>query len=187
MKKETLHIEKSAIVKSGEIGLKTKIWQFVVILENAKIGQNCNICAHCFIENDVVIGDNVTIKCGVSIWDGVKIEDNVFVGPNVVFTNDLRPRSKKRPQEFVQTLLKNNSSIGANSTIIAGVTIGNNAMIGAGSVVTKNIPANTLWYGCPAKFASYVCDCGENLSKDLVCPKCDQKYKIRKKHLVEKV
>lgn len=138
-------------VQSLNIGDGTFVWQYSIILKNAKIGINCNINCNVFIENDVVIGDNVTIKPGVQIWDGVTLEDNVFIGPNVSFTNDLVPRSKQYPQAFEKTLVKKGASIGANATIIAGNTIGENAMIGAGSVVTKNVPANTVWFGNPAK------------------------------------
>jgi len=129
----------------------SRVWQYVVVLENAQIGENCNICSHCFIENDVKIGDNVTVKCGVQLWDGITIEENVQIGPNVTFTNDKYPRAK---QSFVlqRTTVKKGASIGAASVILGGVTIGENAMIGAGSLVTKDIPANELWYGNPAKF-----------------------------------
>ena len=136
----------------AKIPESTNIWQFCVVLPNAQVGENCNICSHCFIENDVKIGNDVTIKCGVQLWDGVRIEDNVFVGPNVTFTNDLFPRSKQHPAEYAKTNLKKGCSIGANSTIVCGVTIGENAMIGAGSVVTKDVPAGELWYGNPARF-----------------------------------
>ena len=132
-------------VQSKNIGQDTKIWQFCVVLEKAVIGKNCNICAHVLIENDVIIGDNVTIKSGVQLWDGIRIEDNVFIGPNVTFTNDLYPRSKKYPEKFLQTIVKKGASIGANATIIPGITIGENAMIAAGSIVTKDVPANTLY------------------------------------------
>lgn len=135
----------------AQIPESTNIWQFCVILSEAEIGENCNICAHVLVENAVKIGNNVTIKSGVQIWDGVQIEDNVFVGPNVTFTNDLFPRSKHYV-EYVKTTLKKGCSIGANSTLIAGITIGENAMIGAGSVVTKAIPANEVWFGNPARF-----------------------------------
>lgn len=138
-------------VQSKEIGEGTTVWQFCVILKGARIGNNCNINCHVFIENDVVIGDNVTIKPGVQLWDGITIEDNVFIGPNVTFTNDLKPRSKQYPQSFLKTIVKKGASIGANATILPGITIGENAMIGAGSVVLKNVPANTLWVGNPAK------------------------------------
>ena len=144
-------IHSLADVQSSKIGAGTTVWQFCVILENAEIGENCNINCQVFIENKVKIGDNVTIKPGVQIWDGVTIEDNVFVGPNVTFTNDLIPRSKRHREEYDKTLIKRGASIGANATIIAGNTIGENALIGAGSVITKDVPANTVWFGNPAK------------------------------------
>ena len=165
-------IHSLADVHSTKIGFDTNIWQFCIVLENAKIGNNCNINALCLIENDVVIGHNVTIKSGVQIWDGTIIEDNAFIGPNVTFTNDFLPRSKQYPDTFLNTLIKRNASIGANSTLIGGITIGENAMVGAGSVVTKNIPNNTLWYGNPALFHGYVCSCGEKLDSTLNCSKC---------------
>lgn len=143
-------IHELAEVQTERIGEGTHVWQFSIILKNAIIGDNCNINCHVFIENQVIIGNNVTVKPGVQIWDGVSIEDDVFIGPNVTFTNDLFPRSKQYPEEFSKTLIRKGASIGANSTILAGITIGENAMIGAGSVVTKNVPANTLWYGNPA-------------------------------------
>lgn len=143
-------------VQTENIGNDTRIWQYCVILQNAEIGCNCNICAHVLIENKVRIGNNVTIKSGVQVWDGVIIEDNVFVGPNVTFTNDLIPRSRIYPESYKQTLLKQGCSIGANSTILAGIIIGEHALIGAGSVVTKDIPANTLWYGNPAVIKGYI-------------------------------
>lgn len=133
------------------IAESTNVWQFVVVLPKATIGENCNICSHCFIENDVVIGNNVTVKCGVYLWDGITIEDNVQIGPSVTFTNDKYPRAKT-PFKLQRILIKKNASIGAGSIILGGITIGENAMIGAGSVVTKDIPENELWFGNPAKF-----------------------------------
>ncbi len=132
-------------VQTVSIGENTNIWQYCVVLPNAKIGKNCNICSNCFIENDVTIGDNVTVKNGVSIYDGIIIEDNVFIGPNVAFCNDLYPRSKQYPNEFLKTVIKTGASIGSNSTILPGITIGENAMIAAGSVVTKDVPPNTTY------------------------------------------
>jgi len=129
----------------------SNIWQYVIILPNAIIGEYCNICANCFIENDVQIGNNVTVKCGVYLWDGIIIEDNVQIGPNVTFTNDKYPRAKS-PFELQRTKIKKNASIGAGSIILGGVTIGENAMVGAGSLVTKDIPSGELWFGNPAKF-----------------------------------
>jgi len=138
-------------VQSKSIGKNTSIWQFCVVLPSAIIGDNCNICSHCLIENDVKIGNNVTIKSGVQIWDGIIVEDNVFIGPNVTFTNDLQPRSKQYPEQFLATIIKQGASIGANSTILPGITIGEGAMIGAGSVVTKDIKAHSTVVGNPAK------------------------------------
>lgn len=141
-----------ADVKSTSIGSNTNIWQFCVVFSNAKIGDNCNICANVIIENEVTIGNNVTVKSGVQLWDGVTLEDNVFIGPNATFTNDLFPRSKNPEWKLSKTLVKKGASIGANATIVCGVTIGENAMIGAGSVVTKDVPAGEIWVGNPAKF-----------------------------------
>jgi len=138
-------------VQSRTIGAGTYIWQFCVVLPEAKIGKNCKISSHCFIENNVTIGDNVTIKCGVQVWDGITIEDDVFVGANVTFTNDRLPRSGNRDWILEKTLVKKGASIGANATILPGLTIGENAMIGAGSVVTADVPANTTVAGVPAR------------------------------------
>lgn len=143
-------------VKSEKIGLKTKIWQFSIIFPDAIIGENCNICAHTLIENDVRIGNNVTIKSGVYIWDGIMLEDNVFVGPCVTFTNDKKPRSKQYPEKFPQTIVEKGASIGANATILPGIRIGQNALIGAGAVVTKDVPANAIVVGNPAIVKGYV-------------------------------
>lgn len=149
-------IHKFADVQSTKIGLDTKVWQFSVILEGAIIGSNCNICAHSLIENDVFLGNNVTIKSGVYLWDGIHIEDNVFVGPCVTFANDKYPRSKQYPETFPKTIIKKGASIGANATILPSIVIGENAMIGAGSVVTKDVPNNAVVVGNPAKIIRYI-------------------------------
>lgn len=162
-------------VQTNKIGDNTNIWQFCVVLRNAIIGNNCNINAGVLIENDVVIGDNVTIKSGVQIWDGITIEDNVFIGPNVTFTNDFLPRSKQYPKEFLKTIIQNGASLGANSTIISGITVGEYAMIGAGSVVTKNIGTQELWYGNPAKNKGFICKCGQKCNESLICNECKGK------------
>lgn len=138
--------------KNSTIPASTRVWQYCIIMPGAKIGENCNICSHCLIENDVVIGDNVTIKCGVQIWDGIELEDNVFVGSNVTFTNDKYPRSQNPSWQLQRTKICKGATIGAGSTILPGLTIGENAMVGAGSVVTKDIPAGELWIGNPARF-----------------------------------
>ena len=152
-----------ANVKSKNIGENTFVWQFSVILENAVIGFNCNINCHTFIENDVLIGNNVTVKAGVYLWDGITIEDDVFIGPNATFTNDKFPRSKKKPDNFQDILLKKGSSIGANATILGGLTVGEYAIVAAGSVVTKNVPPFTLVKGNPAKVYARINALGEKI------------------------
>ena len=129
-------------VQCKNIGTGTNIWQFCVVLPEAKIGENCNICSHCFIENDVQIGNNVTVKCGVQIWDGMIIEDDVFIGPNVTFCNDKYPKSRNKDWKLEPIIIKKGASIGANTTILPGVTIGENSLIGAGAIVTKNVDDN---------------------------------------------
>lgn len=138
--------------KNKNIPVSTNIWQFCVIFPNCQIGENCNICSHCLIENQVSIGNNVTIKSGVQIWDGIDIEDDVFIGANVTFTNDKYPKSKNPDWQLLPTIIRRGASIGAGSTILPGLTIGENAIVGAGSVVTKDIPAGELWLGNPARF-----------------------------------
>lgn len=162
-------------VQSKNIGENTNIWQFCIVLEDAKIGKNCNINAQVLIENDVLIEDNVTVKSGVQVWDGITLKNNSFIGPNVTFTNDFTPRSKQYPKEFLRTIVEEYSSIGANSTILGGVTLGKYSMIGAGSVVTKNVGEHELWYGNPAKFSSYVCKCGQKADETFVCKECKGK------------
>lgn len=148
---DDVRVHPLADVQSHAIGAGTRVWQFCVVLPNARIGHDCNVNAQCLIENDVVIGDRVTIKSGVQVWDGVTLEDDVFVGPNVTFTNDRHPRSRRRPPEFERTVVRRGASIGANATIVCGVEVGAGSMVGAGSVVTRNVPAGELWYGNPAR------------------------------------
>jgi UDP-2-acetamido-3-amino-2,3-dideoxy-glucuronate N-acetyltransferase len=149
------HQHDMALVESKNVGAGTRIWAFAHILPGATIGENCNICDHTFIENDVVVGDNVTIKCGVQLWDGTRVEDDVFIGPNATFTNDPFPRSGQQPEKFPLTNVKRGASIGANATILPGVTIGQNAMVGAGAVVTKDVPAHGVVRGEAAHLAGY--------------------------------
>jgi acetyltransferase-like isoleucine patch superfamily enzyme len=165
-------------VRSDKIGKNTFIWQYVIILPDAVIGENCNVNCHCFIENQVIIGNNVTLKSGVFLWNGISIEDDVFIGPGVAFVNDFIPRSKQYQKGVLKTLIKRGASIGANATLMGNIIIGEYAMIGAGSVVTKNIPANSLWYGNPATFRGFVCNCGNKLNDDQVCSKCSKTYNI---------
>jgi len=169
-------IHQSSDVQSSIIGKDTQIWQYVVILEGAQIGWGCNINCHCFIENDVAIGNNVTIKSGVYIWDGIIIEDDVFIGPNVTFTNDMYPRSKKHDNPLLRTVIKKGASIGAGTIIKPGIIIGEYALVGAGSLISKDIGSYELWYGSPAALKGYVCKCGSKLNDSYICHECKSKY-----------
>ena len=148
-----------AMCESTKIGPRTRIWAFAHVLPGARIGADCNICDHTFIENDVIVGDRVTVKCGVQLWDGVRIEDDVFIGPNATFANDRFPRSKRPPKAFLATLVKEGASIGANATLLPGITIGRGAMVGAGAVVVESVPPYAVVAGNPARIVSY-CDAG---------------------------
>lgn len=143
-------------VQSAAIGAGTRIWQFVVVLPGAKVGQDCNICSHCLIENDVVIGDRVTVKSGVQLWDGLRVGDGVFIGPNASFANDRFPRSRQKPEKFLTTTIADGASIGAGAVILPGLVIGRNAMVAAGAVVTRSVPPNAVVVGNPAKIVGYV-------------------------------
>ena len=134
-------------VQSKNIGDGTNVWQFCVVLPDAVIGKDCNICSHCFIENKVTVGDRCTLKCGVQLWDGVTLEDDVFIGPNVTFCNDKHPISRNKHPKLEPVLIKKGASVGANATILPGVTIGEKALIAAGAVVTKDVPPNCVFYG----------------------------------------
>lgn len=151
-----LNIHSSADVQAKIIGNGTRIWQYVVVLPNAVIGEECNICSHCLIENDVILGKRVTVKSGVQLWDGIRIGDDVFIGPNVTFTNDKFPRSKQYPETFSTTEIDAGASIGANATILPGIKVGRQAMVGAGSVVTRSVPPNAIVIGNPARIVGYV-------------------------------
>lgn len=146
----------TALCESEKIGERTRLWAFSHILPGAQIGSDCNVCDGVFVENDVVVGDRVTIKSGVQLWDGVTLEDDVFVGPNVTFSNDSFPRSGNRPKTLERTTIMRGASIGANATILPGLTVGMSAMVGAGSVVTKSVPDFAIVYGNPARLRGYV-------------------------------
>lgn len=150
------YIHPTADVKTEKIGDNTRVWQFSVILPEAQIGKDVNVCSHCLIENDVVVGDRVTIKSGIQLWDGLRIGNDVFLGPNVTFTNDKFPRSKIYPDQFLQTHVENGASIGGGAVILPGVTIGMGAMVGAGAVVTKSVPPFAIVTGSPARITGYV-------------------------------
>ena len=153
-----------ALVDPGAIvGAGTRVWAFAHICDGATVGQDCNLCDHTFVEKGVQLGNRVTVKCGVHLWDGVSVEDDVFLGFCAVFTNDLRPRSRKYPDTFLKTHLQRGCTVGANATILP-VTIGPWAMVAAGAVVTRDVPAHALVRGNPARLAGWVCQCGEKLN-----------------------
>lgn len=174
-------IHSAAIVETREVGAGTRIWAFAHLLPGSRVGRDCNVCDHTFIESGVVLGDRVTVKCGIYIWTGVVCEDDVFLGPNVVFTNDLFPRSRRHPGEYARTLVRKGASLGANATIVAGTTIGRWAMIGAGSVVTRDVPDFALVYGNPARRRGWVSRFGRKLlvaDGTGVCPESGQRYAV---------
>jgi len=166
-----------ALVETEEIGAGTRIWAFAHVMKGAIVGKNCNIGDHAFIESNVIVGDGVTIKNGVAVWDGVSLGDHVFVGPNAVFTNDRNPRAevKKSREQFVMTKIDAGASIGANATIVCGVTIGRYAFVGAGAVVIRNVPAYALVAGNPARQIGFMCECGERLPESLAC-ECGNRF-----------
>lgn len=170
MSSERFSIHSTALVESDDVGSGTRVWAFVHVLKGAVIGRDCNIGDHCYIEGGVKIGDEVVIKNGVSLWTGVTIEDRTFIGPNVAFTNDLVPRAKVYRDEYDHTLVREGASIGANATLLSPLTIGRYALIGAGSVVTHDVPDFALVYGNPAQRHGWVCQCGKRLEFDDASP-----------------
>lgn len=173
----SVFVHEKALCESREIGPRTRIWAFAHVMPDARIGADCNIGDHAFLESGAVVGDRVVVKNGVLVWDGVTIEDEVFLGPNMVFTNDPAPRAGfKTPREgFVPTLVRRGASIGANATIVCGVTIGEAALVGAGSVVVRDVPAHGLVAGNPAARIGWVCTCGRRLLGEWRCG-CGRRY-----------
>ena len=171
--------ESSYVDDDVEIGEGTKIWYFCHIQKGARIGKNCSLGQNVNISNNVKIGNGVKIQNNVAVYEGVEIEDDVFCGPSCVFTNDLTPRAKypKGHENYKKTVIKQGASIGANATVVCGHTVGEWALIGAGAVVTSNVPAHALMLGVPARRKGWVCECGEILNDDLKCAKCKRKYK----------
>ena len=181
-------IHSSAIVEATQIGEGTRIWAYTHVMRDVPIGADCNIGEHCFIESGATIGNQVTIKNGNMVWEGVDLEDGVFVGPMVVFTNDLHPRSPRLPQVqhryadrgwLKQTVIKRGASLGAGSIILAGVTIGEFCMVGAGAIVNKSVPPHALVVGSPARVRGWVCECGQRLmfsTETATCGTCGLEF-----------
>jgi UDP-2-acetamido-3-amino-2,3-dideoxy-glucuronate N-acetyltransferase len=171
-------VHPKGLCETTKVGARTRIWAFAHVLDGAEIGSDCNICDCVFIENGVVLGNHVTVKNGVQLYTGVTCEDYVFIGPNATFTNDLRPRAaiKVPPEQFAKTRLRYGVSIGANATIVAGIEIGSHAMIGAGAVVIRDVPAHALIVGNPSRQIGWACSCGTKLDSALKCPACGKRY-----------
>ena len=178
MKEKEYFCHPTAMVDEGaEIGEGTRIWHWCHIMKGSKVGKNCNIGENAFIESGVKLGNNVKVKNNVALYTGFQCEDNVFIGPNAVFTNVANPRSFiERKSEFKETLIHEGATIGANATIVCGHDIGRYAFVGAGSVVTKEVPDFTMVVGNPAKKYAYVCKCGCKLNTNLVCTGCESQY-----------
>jgi acetyltransferase-like isoleucine patch superfamily enzyme len=171
----------TAIVgENSRIGARTRIWAFVNVCDGAVVGDDCNLCDHVFVENGAFVGNRVTVKTHVSLWTGIALEDDVFIGPGVVFTNDHRPRSRKPLAEFARTIVRRGASIGGGVVVCPGLSIGEYALVGAGSVVTKNVPPYALVTGNPARVRGWVCTCGESLAQTgatLSCS-CGKRYAV---------
>ncbi|MBQ6895812.1 MAG: N-acetyltransferase [Oscillospiraceae bacterium] len=170
--------ESSYVDENVTIGDGTKVWHFCHLLNGARIGENCSLGQNVNIGNNAVIGNGVKIQNNVTVYEGVELEDWVFCGPSMVFTNDLTPRARypKGPAGYKKTLVKTMASIGANATVVCGTTVGRCALIGAGAVVTKDVPDHALMLGVPAVQKGWVCECGEILAEDLACHKCGRRY-----------
>jgi len=168
------------IDEGASVGDGSRVWAFAHVAAGAVVGENCNICDHTFIESGARIGNDVTVKCGVYLWDSIVVEDRCFIGPNATFTNDRTPRSKTYPDHYAKTVLRIGCSIGANVTILPGLEIGESALVGAGSVVTSDVPAHALVYGNPARVHGWVCMCGERLSigSDNFTTCCEKNYRL---------
>jgi UDP-2-acetamido-3-amino-2,3-dideoxy-glucuronate N-acetyltransferase len=179
LRDSSVFVHERGLCESDEVGARTRIWAFAQVMQGARVGSDCNICGHSFIEGGAVLGDRVTVKNGIQVWDKVTVEDEVFLGPNATFTNDFNPRVAfhKSADEFLPTLVKRGSSIGANATVICGVVIGERAFVGAGSVVTRDVPAHALMVGNPARRTGWVCSCGEKLGDELACH-CGRRYRL---------
>ncbi|QNN52184.1 acyltransferase [Nocardioides mesophilus] len=166
------YVHPRALCESTEVGARTRVWAFAHVMEGAVVGEDCNVCDHAFIESGARVGDRVTVKNGVLVWDGVRVEDDVFLGPAVVFTNDLRPRAhlKRSGDALTPTLVRRGATLGANVTVVCGVTIGRHAFVAAGSVVTRDVPDFAFVAGNPARQRGWVCRCGERLVDGTTCP-----------------
>ena len=173
-------VHPQGLCESSDVGPGTRVWAFAHVMDGARVGRDCNIGDHAFIESGAVVGDRVTVKNNVLLWDKVVIEDDVFLGPNAVFTNDRNPRApdKKDPSAFLPTVVQRGATVGANATIVCGLTLGTWCFVGAGSVVVADVPAHAIVVGNPARRIGWMCECGTRLGDDLACPACARSYRL---------
>lgn len=185
--RESLFVHAHALVESEEVGAGTQVWAFAHVMKGAVVGDDCKIGDHAFIESGATLGNRVTVKNACLIWHGVHIGDDVFVGPGAVFTNDMAPRVRYQTtsEDWLATIVAERASIGANSTILSGIRIGRNALIGAGAVVTKDVPDHALVVGNPAHQVAWVCDCAARLPDELTCANCGRAYEHAEDGLTE--
>ena len=175
-----MFVHQLALCESDDVGPRTRVWAFAHVLPGASIGADCNVCDHAFVEGGAVVGNSVTIKNNVLLWDRVTVEDEVFLGPNAVFTNDVRPRAgaSKGREAWLPTLVRRGATIGANATVVCGVTVGRWAFVGAGAVVVADVPDHALVVGNPARRVGWACRCGQRLPDDLECASCGRTYRL---------
>jgi acetyltransferase-like isoleucine patch superfamily enzyme len=175
----SVFVHPQALCESDEVGARTRIWAFAHVMKGARLGTDCNVGDHAFVESGAVLGNRVTVKNAVLVWDKVIVEDEVFLGPNMVFTNDMNPRVafKKPPEQFLPTLVRRGASIGANATIVCGVTVGEGSFVGAGTTVIRDVPSYAIVVGSPGRRIGWMCACGEKLPKSLRCSKCRRHYR----------
>lgn len=171
-------VHEHGLCESEDVGAGTRVWAFAHVMDGARVGRNCNVCGGAFVEAGAIVGDRVTIKNNVLIWDRVQIGDDVFLGPNAVFTNDLNPRAafKKEPEAFSATVVESGATVGANATIVAGNRLGRSSFVGAGAVVTSDVPPHAVVVGTPASRIGWMCTCGERLDESLSCPACGRGF-----------
>ena len=171
-------VHPQGLCESTDVGVGTRVWAFAHVLDGAVVGADCNICDHAFIESGARLGDRVTVKNACLVWDGVTVGDDVFLGPNVVFTNDLRPRAaiRKSREELLPTVVQRGATLGAGVVVVCGTTIGEHAFAAAGAVIARDVPAHAMVAGNPAQRVAWVCTCGARLEDDLVCAACGRRF-----------
>ena len=180
MKQRRFFVHRLGCCESSQVGPGTRIWAFAHVMAGAVVGADCNLCDHTFVECGAQIGDRVTLKNGVSVWTAITLEDDVFVGPGAVFTNDHAPRAvpyRTTPDRFRPTVIARGATIGANATVLCGLRVGEHAMVGAGSVVVRDVPAHAVVVGVPARQVGWICVCGERLEAPFICS-CGRRYAL---------